>query len=329
MPVKFVFLPYIPGKTMQEKKKFLSSTLDYIRQMLTFEPRAGGSNSYGVVVTSPVSPDAQFGAVYFDSRGWVDMCGHATMCLASLAVQRKLLEFSSNNIVNVVIDTPAGKVTLDVHTGQKGEVHYVSLINVPSFLYASYKVNLKEFGYIDVPVLFGGDFYAIINLDSMGLRYSRKILQKLLNLSVEIFDQTSGNEIVHPILKDVKGLYGVRFQSKVSDEPLEMYGVLFYGSKNRLHVDRSPSGTSSSAHLAYLYFVEKRLKLGQDVEFFSAIETKFIGRVIREVEIGKINAIVPQISSIDKACYITGYSTYVIDPLDKLREGFIPLEPFY
>ena len=87
MPVKVVFLPYVQEETMLQKKSYCKTNLDYIRKMLTYEPRSG-SNAYGVVVTNPPSKDAQFGAIYFDPSGWHDMCGHATMFLGSLLVQR-------------------------------------------------------------------------------------------------------------------------------------------------------------------------------------------------------------------------------------------------
>ena len=93
MPVKVVFLPFVQGKTMQEKKSYCEKNLDHIRKMLTYEPRSG-SNSYGVVVTKPADVSAHFGAIYFDPSGWHDMCGHETMFIGSMAVQRKMITAS-------------------------------------------------------------------------------------------------------------------------------------------------------------------------------------------------------------------------------------------
>lgn len=327
MPVKVVFLPHIPGKTMLEKKEYCASNLDHIRKLLTYEPRSG-SNSYGVVVTSPSQKDAHFGAIYFDPSGWHDMCGHATMFLASMSVQRNLIMIDGKKSVEVFIDTPAGRVSVTVHLKENGEVDHVSLTNVPSFVHSAFTIKLKNFGEINIPVVFGGDFYAMVDLDAFNISYSREALPEIHDISTEILSKLKDKELTHPIEKDLKGIYGVRYQSTLSQEPRRMYGVLFFGTPSRVSLDRSPSGTSSSAHLAYLYYIRKQLKLGEKVEFLSSIGTKFIGVAKEETQVGNYKAIVPEISTVDKACFITGFSTYVVDELDPLEEGYKPVEPF-
>ncbi|MHB1708014.1 MAG: proline racemase family protein [Thermoplasmataceae archaeon] len=75
--------------------------------------------------------------------------------------------------------------------------------------------------------------------------------------------------------------------------------------------------------------MKKQIKLSQKVEFLSTIETKFIGVAQKEVKVGNYSAIVPEISTLDKACFITGFSTYVMDEEDPLGYGlFKPIEPF-
>lgn len=327
MPVKVVFLPYIPGETMLQKKNYCESNLDYIRKMLTYEPRSG-SNSYGVVVTNPPSKDAQFGTIYFDPSGWHDMCGHATLFLGSLLVQRNLIETEGKKSVQVHIDAPAGRVDVNVHLKENGDVDHVSLVNVPSFVFSQFKVNVKKHGEINVPVIFGGDFYAIVDLDALGMKYSREILPELMDLSSEILEKLNREKIEHPLEKDLKGVYGVRYHSVVNEEQQRMYGVLFFGTWERVSLDRSPSGTSSSAHLAYLYYIKKNVRINERVEFLSTIDTRFIAEAKEEVSVGNLKGIVPEISTTDKACFITGFSTYVVDTQDPLEHGFKPIEPF-
>jgi Proline racemase len=327
MPVKAVFLPHIPGETMLKKKAYCESNLDYIRQMLTYEPRSG-SNSYGVVITAPSHGDAHVGAIYFDPSGWRDMCGHATMFAGSLLVQKGMIETKNKRSVEIVIDTPAGQVKLKIHMNKDSSIDHVSLVNVPSFILETYKLNLKKYGELDVPVVFGGDFYAIIDMDAIGLVYSRENLPILKNLALEVLGLLRNKNIAHPAEKGLKGVYGVRFQSKAGNKENRMYGILFFGNYHRVSLDRSPSGTGSSAHLAYLYFTEKSVGLGGMVEFVSTTETVFACTAVKEVNIDHYKAIVPEISSIDKACFITGFSTYVLDSEDKLEYGFEPIEPF-
>ncbi len=327
MPVKVVFLPFVQGSTMQEKKNYCENNLDHIRKLLTYEPRSG-SNSYGVLVTKPADSMAHFGALYFDPSGWHDMCGHATMFLASLAVQKKLINAPSGAISAIIIDTPAGSVSVNVNVGPEGRVEKVSLVNVPSFLHSEHEVETEGYGPVKISISFGGDFYGIVDLQDLGLSYSKEILPELSNLTKEILGKLKGEEIAHPILNGVSGLYGIRYQYRTGNERDPMYGVLFFGTEKRVSLDRSPSGTSSSAHLAYLYYKEKSIELNQEVTFLSSISTRFKAKILSELEVGNRNAMVPEISSVDKACFITGFSTYVIDADDPIGSGYKPLEPF-
>lgn len=327
MPVKVVFLPHVPGETMIRKREYCATKLDHIRKLLTYEPRSG-SNSYGVVVTNPPSSDAHFGAIYFDPSGWHDMCGHATMFLGSLSVQRKLVPVEGNEAVKVRIDTPAGRVTVTVHMKNSEDVDHVSLENVPSFVLSEFKVHTKSHGKLSVPVVFGGDFYAMIDLDALRIKYSGEKLRELEDLSTEILADLKDETVEHPTDSELKGVYGVRYHSMISDEPQRMHGVLFFGTGKRVSLDRSPSGTSSSAHLAFLYFKKKQIAIGQGIEFMSVIGTKFVGSVKKEVKVGKYKAIIPEISTTDKGCFITGFSTYVVEEQDPVGFGFKPLEPF-
>ena len=249
MPVKAVFLPFVQGNSMVEKREYLSSKLDHVRKLLTYEPRSG-SNSYGVVVTSPSSIDAHFGAVYFDPSGWHDMCGHATIFIASLAVQRGLVNAEGKESVIVVIDTPAGKVEVSVHMKRNGKIDHLSLLNVPSFVHSIQKVELDKYGEMEIPIIFGGDFYAMVDLDEIGLKYTKNSLPDLVKITKEIIGKLGRNKIEHPIRDGIGGLYGVRYHSSIAGEKNRIYGVLLFGTPDRVSIDRSPSGTSSSAHLA-------------------------------------------------------------------------------
>lgn len=326
MPVKVVFMPHVPGTDMVEKRDYCSANLDHIRKMLTYEPRSG-SNSYGVVVTDAVSKDAQFGAVYFDASGWHDMCGHATIFLSSLAVQRKLVDTKGKESVEIAIDTPAGVVTATVYTNENEEVDHVSLENVPSFKLNDFTIELNEYGKIPVPVVFGGNFYAIVDMEKLGIDYSRDSLKELVDIAKEIIEKIDHERIEHPLIPGIKGLYGVRFHSYENKKSDRVNGPLLFGTKERVTIDRSPSGTGSSAHLAYLYSIGKDIKLGEEVRFLSAIGTEFGCVAEREMKVGSYKAILPVISTVDRGCYITAYSNYVVDGEDPLEYGFRPIEP--
>lgn len=61
----------IPGKTMEEKQKFFSRELDYVRTKLLYEPR-GHHEMCGTLLTPPVSQGSHFGLIFFDVGGYLD-----------------------------------------------------------------------------------------------------------------------------------------------------------------------------------------------------------------------------------------------------------------
>ena len=56
-----------------------------------WEPR-GHADMYGVVITPPDTPDADFGAFFLHNEGYSTMCGHAVIALARYAAENGLVE---------------------------------------------------------------------------------------------------------------------------------------------------------------------------------------------------------------------------------------------
>ena len=322
MPVRILMMPNIPGKNMAEKKEYCEKNYEWIRKMLIFEPR-GGSNYYGILVTSPSVDSADFGLLFMDTAGWHDMCGHASIGFASYAIQHKLIKAVEDR-PEVVFDTPAGiiRLTADV---DNGSVKQMRMVNVPSFVRNTKKINLRKYGNVDVSVAFGGDFYGVVDMDDLHLKWKPEILPELIEITREIWNDFKNEQPVHPLDGHLKGLYGVRFSQKVSQDPLQYYGILIFGSPERPLIDRSPSGTSSSAHLAYLYNLGK-ISTQMEVEFLSAINTKFIGSIQEITKVENYVAIIPEIKTVDKGHQLTGFATWIVDPDDSLGEGFLPLQ---
>ncbi len=312
MPVRIVFVPGIPGSDMREKKAYCERNLDWIRKLLTHEPRGSGS-SYGALVTNPPDGRAHYGALFFDPTGWHDMCGHASMGLACYLVRSGLLPAADRT--EVIQDTPAGLVRLVVD--REGRV---SMVNVPSFVLGDIRTRTTKFGGLTVHLAFGGNLYGLVDLDELGVDWSPELLPELFELSKELWSGVSEEA------KRVAAyeLYGFRFSKRISRSPPRYYGILVFGNQGRPLLDRSPSGTGSSAHLAYLHHLGEA-GVREDVEFVSAIGTVFVGRVVGETVLEGRRAIVPEVSTVTRACYVTGYSTAILEPDDPLGEGFPPL----
>ncbi len=70
-------VPVVPGKTMKEKMVYMMERQDWIRKVLTYEPR-GNDVMSGTILTPPCDAAADIGVLYFEVGGWMPMCGHDT-----------------------------------------------------------------------------------------------------------------------------------------------------------------------------------------------------------------------------------------------------------
>jgi proline racemase len=70
--------------------------------------------------------------------------------------------------------------------------------------------------------------------------------------------------------------------------------------------------------MAALY-ARGELALGQDFVNESVIGSRFVGRLLEEVTVGGLPAVVPEVSG---RAWITGMGTYLLDPSDPFPAGF-------
>lgn len=77
--------PKIHGDTILEKRRYLKTNLDHLRQFLMFEPR-GHFDQYGALLVKPDHPDAHIGVIFMHNEGYSTMCGHAIIALGRFAV---------------------------------------------------------------------------------------------------------------------------------------------------------------------------------------------------------------------------------------------------
>ena len=84
-------------------------------------------------------------------------------------------------------------------------------------------------------------------------------------------------------------------------------------------VDRSPTGTGVSARAA-VHFEKGEIKLNENLTIESILGSTFKVSVLKEVNIGSLNAIIPEIEG---TANIVGKNTFWIDPDDDIGQGFL------
>ena len=93
MPNRIVVggLPYVPGRTMADKERYLSEERDDVRQLLMSEPR-GSATMAGVIVTEPVTAEADCGLIWIEPWGYPPGCGHGTIATTTALVETGILK---------------------------------------------------------------------------------------------------------------------------------------------------------------------------------------------------------------------------------------------
>jgi proline racemase len=319
------------GKTMLEKRAWVSRHADHLRRALMLEPR-GHADMYGAILTEPVTPGSHAGVLFMHNEGYSTMCGHGVIAVTTIALERGLIMPGQDGGA-VVYDSPAGTIRArarwrgeaglptEARSAKAGQaaaarVESVSFVNVPSFvLHGGLSVKLAS-RQIRVDVAFGGAFYAIVDSEAVGLPIDAAHLPELRRVGMAIKDAIeSVHEITHPVERGLTGIYGTIFTGPPSDEGADLRNVTVFADAE---VDRSPCGTGTAAVMA----VVSAMGLLSDTKPFvheSLIGTRFTGRVSARTVVGELEAIVPEIEG---SAWITGEHTFLVDDDDPLKDGF-------
>ncbi|WP_369204724.1 proline racemase family protein [Streptomyces sp. PU-14G] len=316
MPTRVVTggVPPLPGATMAERRTHAVHHLDELRRFLVDEPRGHPAMS-GALLQPPTRPDADWGVVYVEVSGFLPMCGHGTIGVATVLVETGMVEVTEPE-TRVRLDTPAGLVEARV-TVRDGVAEKVTLRNVDAFaLELDASVTVPGLGEIRYDMAYGGNFYAIVELDQLGLPFDRSRKDEILSAGLSLMHAVNEqNRPAHPVDPAIGGCKHVQFLAP---------GSTGRHSRNAMAIhpgwfDRSPCGTGTSARMAQLH---ARGELPLHTEFVneSFIGTRFVGQLLRTVEVGGLPGVVPEFSG---RAWITGTANYLLDPRDPFPHGFV------
>ncbi|MCF6093679.1 proline racemase family protein [Microaerobacter geothermalis] len=304
--------PRILGKTMMEKKLYMESELDWLRKLLMSEPR-GHKDMFGAILTEPCDETCDLGVVFMDSKGYLNMCGHGTMGTVTTAINTGIMK--PKPVIR--LDTPAGVVECKVKI-ENDTVKEVSLKNVPSFvLYQDIDIDLPEIGKITMDIAFGGSIFGIVDAAQLGLKLMMEEHQQLIYFGKLIMTEANKQvKVAHPLIPQINKIDLVEF-SLLSNKPgIHYRNVVVFGNGQ---IDRSPCGTGTCAKMASLY---QKKKLALHVEFVheSIINSTFVGKLLDVQQVGKYQAVIPQITG---SAWITGMHQFIIEKDDPYPEGFL------
>ena len=299
----------IPGATMAERREHFVKNMDHIRQFLVNEPRGHAAMS-GAILQPATRPDADWGVLHIEVSGCLPMCGHGTIGVATVLVETGMVEVTEP-VTTIRLDTPAGLVVAEV-TVRDGRAESVRFQNVPAYAHElDAVVDVPGLGEVRYDMAYGGNFYAILPIDSIGIPFDVKEKERMLASGLSIMDAINVQH--RPVHREDPGIAGCKHVQLVAE------GRDGSHARNAMVIhpgwfDRSPCGTGTSARMAQLH-ARGELALNTDFVNESLLGTRFIGRLVAETSRG----VTP---TIEGRAWLTGMAQYLLDPTDPFPNGF-------
>lgn len=310
--------PNLAGNSVLDYRRDCKENYDHLRTALMFEPR-GHADMYGCILTPPNDSEGDFGVVFLHNEGYSTMCGHAIIALSTLAIEMHwIAAVEGENILK--IDAPCGRIT-SFTTVENGNVTHVRFHCVPSFVVGlDREVNIPGIGKIKYDLAYGGAFYAYVDMQKNALNFSlnpdsyRQLIDTGMKIKNAVMQQET--EIEHPFETDLSFLYGTIFIGDALNPENHSRNVCIFAEGE---VDRCPTGSGVSGRMA-IHKARNEIEVGDRFRIESISGSEFDGSVVKTVDYGKFNAVIPEVSG---NAYITGKHEFLIDPRDPMKNGFI------
>lgn len=301
-----------PGATMAARREWFMANNDDLRRFIVDEPRGHAAMS-GAILQPPTRPDADWGVLFVEVSGCLPMCGHGTIGVATVLVHERLVKVNEP-VTTINLDTPAGlvKVTVEV---RDGVAKSVSLTNVASYVDAlDLTVDVPNIGTVRYDMAFGGNFYAIVDADELGLAIEPANAPTLMRTGMAIMEAIEQTRVpVHLTDPWITGCHHVAL-TRMEKAGVARHAMVIHPG----WFDRSPCGTGTSARLAQLV-ARGELTDADTFTNISLIGTHFTARVVDHAMVADRAAIVPEITG---RAWITGTAEYLLDPDDPFPSGF-------
>ena len=230
----------------------------------------------------------------------------------------------ADRIVNVVlrrcgltlVAVRPGRVVAEVAVND-GHADSVSIRNVASFVTAlDSTVDVPGFGTVRYDMAFGGNFYAIVELEEIGVPFGRSHTRELMDAGLAIMAAIERTDApVHPDNAGIRGCHHVQLVAPGSTAQHSRHAMVIHPG----WFDRSPCGTGTSARLAQLHH-RGLLRGGEVLTNENLLGTHFLARAAETTTVAGIPAVVPIITG---RAWVSGTSQWFLDDADPFPAGFL------
>jgi 4-hydroxyproline epimerase len=289
--------PDLGGGPLAEQRERFRLHHDRFRSAIVGEPR-GSDCLIGALLCPPEHEGSAAGVIFFDTGGYLGMCGHGTIGLVVTLAHLGRMARGAHRL-----DTPVGTITVELRADGR-----VTVGNVPSYRFAhAVGVEVPGHGRVVGDVAWGGNWFFLVRDHGLDLSpahvdaltdFTARVRRALKTAGITAAD---GAEIDHVELFAPSPLAGADSRNFVLC-PGKAY-------------DRSPCGTGTSAKLACLA-ADDKLQPGQIWRQASVIGSEFEGSYELQGE-----RIVPTIRG---RAFISAEASLIIEQDDPFAWGIRP-----
>lgn len=280
-----------PGNSIAEQAAYLAAD-NRLRNFLLQEPR-GGVFRHANLLVPPIHPAADAAFIIMEPADTPPMSGSNAMCVATVLLERGILPMTEPQ-TRLTLEAPGGLVEITAYC-ERGKVLHVCLENLASFVSARDRpLALPDLPGLQVQVAFGGDSFVIVDVKDCGLEILPENAAALARLGTRITaaaNQQIGFE--HPVLEACNAISFCLFRTlpvRKNNQLSVTHAVAIRPGK----IDRSPTGTGVSAHLALLH-AQGHITAGEELRARSIIGSEFRGRIAGQSVVAGWNSVRPVI----------------------------------
>ncbi|GJQ29997.1 MAG: 4-hydroxyproline 2-epimerase [Phycisphaerae bacterium] len=286
------------GGSVAQRREVFRARHDHLRAAIVNEPR-GSEAMVGAMLCEPSDPAHAAGVIFFNTVGYLGMCGHGLIGLVATLAHLDRLSHGQ-----VSVETPVGVVGASLAPDGR-----IRIDNVPSYRFrADVTVNVPGVGPVRGDVAWGGNWFFLVAEHGQSLELAR--VRELTDFCLRV--------------RAALAAAGITGDNGAEIDHVELFGppsgphadsrnfVLCPGGA----YDRSPCGTGTSAKLACL-FADRKLAPGQVWRQESIVGTVFEGH-FAVIESDPRGVIRP---SIVGRAHVTARAELVLNDDDPFRWG--------
>jgi proline racemase len=304
-----------PGDTLWEQSRFIASD-QALRRFMLNEPRGGVFRHVNLLVP-PKNPRAVMGFIIMEPEDTPPMSGSNSICVATVLLDSGIVPMTEPQ-TRMTLEAPGGLVEVAAEC-RNGKAERITVTNLPSFAdRLGAKLEVAGLGTLDVDTAYGGDSFVIVDAERLGFALEESEARELAVTGMKI--TAAANEqlgFTHPENAGWDHISFCAFAGPVFVEKGERMSRSVVAIRPG-KIDRSPTGTAISARMAVMH-ARGELRVGEGMTGVSIIGSRFVGRVVREVQVAGYQAIVPSISG---RAWITGTHQMMLDPDDPWPHGY-------